>query len=36
MAIKTSIIPHQTKEEFDDKDREEIHRIISELRHDYL
>ena len=36
MTIHTSMVPHQTKEEFDDTDRAEIHRIISELRHDYL
>lgn len=36
MAIVTKAPPHRTKETFDEKDRAEIHRIITELRHDYL
>jgi len=36
MTIKTSAPPRRIEEEFDDKDREEINRIISELRHTYI
>lgn len=36
MVLKTKVVPHQIKEEFDDKDREEINRIISALRHTYI
>ncbi len=36
MTLKTNTPPRRTTEEFDEKDREEIHRIISELRHTYL
>lgn len=36
MVLITKAPPHRTKDEFDDKDRAEIHRIITELRHDYL
>lgn len=36
MALQTHGTPQRLKEVFDDKDRAEIHRIISELRHDYL
>ena len=36
MALQIPRTPHQTKETFDENDREEIHRIISDLRHTYL
>lgn len=36
MVLQTHGAPHQTKDEFDEKDRAEIHRIISDLRHTYL
>lgn len=36
MAIKTQRVPRQTKEVFDDTDREEIHRIIADLRDTYV
>lgn len=36
MVLKTNAPPHRTEESFDEKDRDEIHRIITELRHDYL
>ena len=36
MVLQTHGTPQRLKEVFDDKDRAEIHRIISELRHDYL
>jgi isochorismate hydrolase len=36
MAVKTFGVPHRTEETFDEKDRAEIHRIISDLRHTYL
>lgn len=36
MVLQTHGTPHRTEEEFDEKDRTEIHRIISELRHTYL
>lgn len=36
MVLKTHGTPHRLEENFDEKDRTEIHRIISELRHTYL
>lgn len=36
MVLKTNAPPHRIEESFDEKDRAEIHRIITELRHDYL
>ncbi|MFZ1250307.1 MAG: hypothetical protein WAR37_02580 [Candidatus Microsaccharimonas sp.] len=36
MSLSVKAPPHRLEEEFDEKDREEIHRIILELRHDYL
>ena len=36
MVLKTHGTPHRLEEEFDEKDRTEIHRIITELRHTYL
>jgi len=36
MTLRTNAPPHRLEEEFDEKDREEINRIISELRHTYL
>ena len=36
MAVKTFGVPHRTEDTFDEKDRTEIHRIIIELRHNYL
>ena len=36
MGVKTFGVPHRTEETFDEKDRTEIHRIISDLRHTYL
>ena len=36
MVLKTNAPPRRMEESFDEKDRDEIHRIITELRHDYL
>jgi hypothetical protein len=36
MVLKINTPPHRIEEEFDEKDRTEIHRIISELRHTYI
>jgi hypothetical protein len=36
MAVKTFGVPHRTEDSFDEKDRSEIHRIITDLRHTYL
>ena len=36
MVLKTSAAPHHTEEVFDEKDRDEIHRIIADLRQTYL
>lgn len=36
MVLKTNTVPHRIEETFDERDRDEIHRIITELRHDYL
>jgi len=36
MVLKTSIVPHLTEEVFDERDREEIHRIIADLRQTYF
>lgn len=36
MVLKTHIVPHQTEEVFDEGDREEIHRIIADLRETYF
>lgn len=36
MVLKTSTVPHLTEEVFDEKDREEIHRIIADLRQTYF
>lgn len=36
MVLKTNTVPHRIEEAFDERDRDEIHRIIVELRHDYL
>jgi hypothetical protein len=36
MVLKTNAPPRRIEEEFDEKDRTEIHRIISELRHTYI
>lgn len=36
MVLKTATAPHLTEEVFDAKDREEIHRIIADLRQTYL
>ena len=36
MVLKTSAAPHHTEEVFDEKDRDEIHRIIAGLRQTYL
>ena len=36
MVLNTSTPPRRIEEEFDEKDRSEIHRIISELRHTYI
>lgn len=36
MVLQTHGVVYRTEESFDDKDREEIHRIISDLRHTYL
>jgi hypothetical protein len=36
MVLKIKAPPHRLEESFDERDRDEIHRIITELRHDYL
>lgn len=36
MVLITKAPPRRQEETLDSKDREEIHRIITELRHDYL
>jgi len=36
MVLKTSKVPHHTEEVFDERDREEIHRIIADLRQTYF
>lgn len=36
MILQRQIQSHRTEETFDEKDRDEIHRIITELRHTYL
>ena len=36
MVLKTTGIPKALEEVLDEKDRTEIHRIITELRHTYL
>lgn len=36
MVLKTQTVPARLEETFDEKDRTEIHRIITELRHSYL
>jgi hypothetical protein len=36
MVLKTQRVPHQTEEAFDENDREEIHRIIADLRKTYV
>lgn len=36
MVLKTNAPPRRIEEEFDEKDRSEIHRIISELRQTYI
>jgi predicted esterase YcpF (UPF0227 family) len=36
MGLKTHTVTKRAEESFDDKDREEIHRIITDLRHTYL
>jgi phosphoribosylanthranilate isomerase len=36
MVLITKAPPKRSEETFDNKDREEIHRIITGLRHDYL
>lgn len=36
MVLKTSTVPHHTEEVFDEKDRDEIHRIIADLRQTYI
>ncbi len=36
MTVKTFGVPHKTEESFDENDRAEIHRIITDLRHTYL
>lgn len=36
MVFKTNVVPHHTEEVFDERDREEIHRIIADLRHTYF
>ncbi len=36
MVLLTNAPPQRTGDAFDNKDREEIRRIITELRHDYL
>lgn len=35
MVLKTSTVPHDTEEVFDERDRDEIHRIIADLRQTY-
>ena len=36
MVLKTNAPPRRTEEVFDDRDRSEIHRIISDLRRTYV
>lgn len=36
MVLKTKSTPRQLEDVLDEKDRTEIHRIITELRHTYL
>ena len=36
MVLQTHGTPHLAEETFDEKDRTEIHRMITELRHTYL
>jgi hypothetical protein len=36
MVFKTNAVPHHTEEVFDERDREEIHRIIADLRRTYF
>lgn len=36
MVVKKHDIPHQLEEVLDEKDRTQIHRMITELRHTYL
>ena len=36
MVLKTSVVPHHTDEVFDERDRDEIHRIIADLRKTYF
>ena len=36
MVLKSQVATRRTEETFDEKDREEIHRIITELRHTYI
>ena len=36
MVLKKGTIPHLTEEVFDERDREEIHRIIADLRQTYF
>lgn len=36
MVLKTSTIPRHTEEVLDAKDRDEIHRIIADLRQTYI
>lgn len=36
MILKASVVPHRIEEVFDEGDREEIHRIIADLRQTYF
>jgi len=36
MVLKKNTVQHHTEEVFDERDREEIHRIIANLRHTYF
>lgn len=36
MAIRVGIQPHITDEQFDERDRAEIHRIVNDLRQSYI
>jgi hypothetical protein len=36
MKLTTFGVPHRTEETFNESDRSEIHRIITDLRHTYL
>jgi len=36
MVLKTTTAPHHTEEVLDEKDRDEIHRIIADLRQTYV